>query len=208
MLDDLQMYLSLKVDIIDILHLLPDGICAVKKCWNHISNFWEKEQATIDINVLTFRFSDTEINLGVIFDKDLKFNKEVDLIVKSKFYHCCVLAKVKPLLNQHVDLKKAINAFISSIINYCNPPCVCVFSYPSTGFSWFRMWLHIVSYTSRLHSSLYWQSVHFRLGQQLLLFVLKLSFVWLYCCILRSCVHGKSQKSPTQFLINVQRHKY
>ncbi len=53
------------------------------------------------------------------FDSSLKFAKQIDSVVKASFFQLRLLAKVKPFLNRS-DLEKAIHAFISSRLDYCN----------------------------------------------------------------------------------------
>ena len=58
-------------------------------------------------------------NLGVTFDSGLRFNKQIRSVVSTRFFQLSLLAKVKPFLSWQ-DLKKAIHAFISSRLDYCN----------------------------------------------------------------------------------------
>ncbi len=50
-------------------------------------------------------------NLGVVFDTDLKFDKQVNAVVKSCFFQIRSLARLKPIL--------LMNAFILSHLDYC-----------------------------------------------------------------------------------------
>ena len=58
-------------------------------------------------------------NLGVTFDSGLKFDKQISSVVRTSFLQLRLLAKVKPPLSRQ-DLEKAIHAFISSRLDYCN----------------------------------------------------------------------------------------
>ncbi len=58
-------------------------------------------------------------NLGVWFDRELKFDKQINNVVKSCFFNLRLLAKVKPFLSA-TDLEKLIHAFIFSRLDYCN----------------------------------------------------------------------------------------
>ncbi|XP_054646923.1 uncharacterized protein si:dkey-56d12.4 isoform X2 [Dunckerocampus dactyliophorus] len=58
-------------------------------------------------------------NLGVFFDNSLKFDKQINSVVRASFFHLRLLAKVKPFLSS-TDLEKEIHAFISSRLDYCN----------------------------------------------------------------------------------------
>ncbi len=50
-------------------------------------------------------------NVGVWFDRELKFDKQINNVVKSCFFNLRLLAKVKPFLSA-TDLEKLIHAFI------------------------------------------------------------------------------------------------
>jgi len=58
-------------------------------------------------------------NLGVQFDSSLKFDKQINSVVKSCFYHLRSIAKVKLFLSPS-DFEKIIHAFISVRLDYCN----------------------------------------------------------------------------------------
>ncbi len=56
-------------------------------------------------------------NLGVLFDSGLKFDKQINSVVKSCFYHLRRLAKVKPVLSLK-NFEIVIHAFITSRLDY------------------------------------------------------------------------------------------
>ncbi len=58
-------------------------------------------------------------NLEVIFDFDLKFDKQINSVVRASFFQLKRLGKLKPLLTCK-DLETVIHAFISSRLDYCN----------------------------------------------------------------------------------------
>lgn len=58
-------------------------------------------------------------NLGFMLDSALLFDKPVNAVVKSYFFHLRLLAKVKGFLNC-AELKRLTHAFISSSLHYCN----------------------------------------------------------------------------------------
>ncbi len=58
------------------------------------------------------------INLGVLFNSGLKFDKQINSVVKSCFYHLRRLAKVKPFLPLK-NFEIVIHSFITSRL-YCN----------------------------------------------------------------------------------------
>ncbi len=57
-------------------------------------------------------------NLGVIFDDGLKFDKQINTVVKSCFFQLRLLAKVKHILSSK-NFEKVIHAFITSRLDYC-----------------------------------------------------------------------------------------
>ncbi len=58
-------------------------------------------------------------NLGVIFDPALKFDKQINSVVKSAFFQLRMIAKIKSFIS-FKDLETVIHAFISSRLDYCN----------------------------------------------------------------------------------------
>ncbi len=58
-------------------------------------------------------------NLGVVFDPELKFDKQINAVVKSCFFQIRSIARLKPILSRK-DLEKVINAFVLSRLDYCN----------------------------------------------------------------------------------------
>ncbi len=55
----------------------------------------------------------------MLFDSGLKFDKQINYVVKSCFYHLRHLAKVKPVLSLK-NFKIVIHSFITSRLDYCN----------------------------------------------------------------------------------------
>jgi len=58
-------------------------------------------------------------NLGVHFDPSIYFDKQVNTVEKSSFFHLRSVEKVKYFLSQK-DLEIGIHALISSRLDYCN----------------------------------------------------------------------------------------
>ena len=58
-------------------------------------------------------------NLGVIFDSALKFDKQINSVVKGCYFHLRNIAKLKPLLSFN-NLKTVTTALISPHLDYCN----------------------------------------------------------------------------------------
>ena len=55
----------------------------------------------------------------VISDSALKFDKQINSVVKGCYFHLQNTAKLKPLLSFN-DLKTVTNTLISSGLDYCN----------------------------------------------------------------------------------------
>lgn len=60
--------------------------------------------------------------MAVIYDSALKFNSQINDIVKASFIQLRMFAKIKPLL-AHIDLEKIIHVFIFSRLDYSNSLC-------------------------------------------------------------------------------------
>ncbi len=58
-------------------------------------------------------------NLGVKFDSSLKFDKQINTMVKYCLFHLRSIAKVKPFLSSS-DFERISHAFISVRLDYCN----------------------------------------------------------------------------------------
>lgn len=57
-------------------------------------------------------------NLGVVFDETLKFERQINLVVKSCFFQLRLLSKEKTFLS-FKNFEKVIHVFISSRLDYC-----------------------------------------------------------------------------------------
>ncbi len=58
-------------------------------------------------------------NLGVVFDSELKFDKQINYVESAIFFKLRGLRKLKSLLS-FGDLETVIHAFISTRLDYCN----------------------------------------------------------------------------------------
>ncbi len=58
-------------------------------------------------------------NLGVIFDSELKFDRQVNAVVKNSLFHLKSISKLKSILSFE-DMAKVVHAFVSSRLDYCN----------------------------------------------------------------------------------------
>ncbi len=57
--------------------------------------------------------------IGVVFDSGLKFEKQVNAVVKSSFFHLRRVAKLKSLFSTK-RFEQIIHLFILSRLDYCN----------------------------------------------------------------------------------------
>ncbi len=118
-------------------------------------------------------------NLGVVFDPELKFDKQVNAVVKSCFFQIRSIARLKPILSRK-DLEKVINAFVLSRLDYCN---VLYVESCQTNISRLRLVQNAAArlrvgakkshHISPILASLKWLPVNFRIKYKTLLFVFK-----------------------------------
>uniref|UniRef100_A0A8C9YNU4 Reverse transcriptase domain-containing protein n=1 Tax=Sander lucioperca TaxID=283035 RepID=A0A8C9YNU4_SANLU len=131
--DDLQIYLPIKANDSVALNSLLSCITDIK-LWlseNFLNLNEDKTECIIfstsgtqngpalSLGALASYTRSAVKNLGVSFDCSMKFDKQISDVVRMSFFQLRLLAKVKPFLNRH-DLEKAIHAFISSRLDYCN----------------------------------------------------------------------------------------
>ena len=118
-------------------------------------------------------------SLGVTIDSDFKFDKQVNAVLKSSFYHLRLLSKVKPFLSFNL-FEQVVHAFISSRLDYCNAlySGLCkntlsrlqlVQNSAARLLTGARKREHITPILASLH----WLPVHFRIDFKILLFVFK-----------------------------------
>ncbi|KAF7689309.1 hypothetical protein HF521_012662, partial [Silurus meridionalis] len=135
--------------------------------------------SSLSFGPLTPQFAPTVRNLGVIFDQSMHFDKQISAVVKVSFYQLRLLSKVKSFLSK-ADLEKAIHAFISSRIDYCNA------LYTGLNQSLLNRLQMVQNAAARLLTntskcshitpvlrSLHWLPVRFRVEYKVLLFVFK-----------------------------------
>ena len=58
-------------------------------------------------------------NLGVIFDENLNFNSQVNIMCKKSYFHLRNLSAIRKYLDQQ-SAKKAVQAFVTSTLDYGN----------------------------------------------------------------------------------------
>ncbi len=70
---------------------------------------------------LSSYFTPCAKNLGVLFDCNLGFEKQISAVVKSSFFHLRRLSKIKSLLSVK-QFEQIIHLFVLSRLDYCNSP--------------------------------------------------------------------------------------
>lgn len=113
------------------------------------------------------------------FDCGMKFDTQISNVVKISFFQLRLLSKVKPFLTRH-DLEKALHAFISSRLDYCNALYIGL---SQTSLSHLQLVQNaaarfLTSTSRRAHitpvlATLHWLPVRFRIDFKILLFVFK-----------------------------------
>lgn len=226
--DDLQIYLPLKpndnVSLDSLLSCIDDIRMWLSQNFLSLNNekteciiFGNPNGSAVTLGALAPYLKPAVRNLGVTFDCDMKFDKQISNIVKMSFFQLRLLAKVKPFLNRH-DLEKVIHAFISSRLDYCNALYVGL----SQG-SIARLQLvqnaaarFLTNTPKRVHItpvlySLHWLPVQFRIDFKILLFVFKAlngrapEYI---SEILTLREHSRSLRSSNQLVLEVPRSKY
>ena len=129
--DDIQIYLPLNQKTKTSLIPLLDCINEVKSWMD--SNFLklnnDKTEVIIfgpselqdmdNLGPLGCHTHSTVKSLGVHFDRDFNFKKQISSVVSGSFYQLRLIAKVKAYIPQK-DLERIIHAFITSRLDYCN----------------------------------------------------------------------------------------
>ena len=131
--DDTQLYIPLKPGISgNVTHLLA-CLSDIKKWMSQ--NFLQLNEAKTEIilfgppmstlpfhaelGTLSSNITLTARSLGVMFDPQLSFNKQITTVVQSCYHQIRNIAKIKSFLST-TDLETVIHAFISSRLDYCN----------------------------------------------------------------------------------------
>ena len=78
-----------------------------------------KKPLFTDLGSLTSSLKPSVRNLGVIFDSELCFIKQISSVVKNSFYQLRIISKIKHSLSYH-NLEIVIHDFITSWLDYCN----------------------------------------------------------------------------------------
>ncbi len=73
---------------------------------------WEHSQGLSDLQNFAPFCKSIVKNLGVQFDVSLKFDKQINSVVKSCFFHLRLIAKVKTFFWSSSNSEKLIHTFI------------------------------------------------------------------------------------------------
>ncbi len=155
-----------------------------------------------------------KVNLGVWFDRELKFDKQINNVVKLCFFNLRLLAKVKPFLSA-IDLEKLIHAFIFSRLDYCNTIYIGVNQTALARLQAVQNAAARLLTGTRKHEhitpilfSLKWLPVRFRIEYKLLVFVFKslngLAPTYLDALVKRH-TSARSLRSSDQQLLTIPR---
>ena len=155
-------------------------------------------------------------NLGVIFDENLNFNSQVNIMCKKSYFHLCNLSAIRKYLDQQ-SAKKAVQAFVTSTLDYGNS---LLYGLPKTQLEKLQlvqnsavriiMGVRKFDHITHLRRELHWLPVADRISFKILVLTWK--------CLhdqapnyLSSLVHEKSQKrrlrSSDQGLLATPRSK-
>ncbi len=77
------------------------------------------KQLSVHLGTLANNINTQVRNLGVTFDSELRFDRQVSAVVKRSFYQLHIIAKLKIILSFE-DMETLIQAFISSRLDYDN----------------------------------------------------------------------------------------
>lgn len=126
--DDIQLYLPLKCNndsnITTMFECLDGmvGFLQLNESKSEVLIFGPAKlakQLSVHLGPLATNVNTEARNLGVIFDSRLKFDKQVNAVVRSSYFQLQSIAKLKTLLS-FKNMQTVIHAFISSRLDYCN----------------------------------------------------------------------------------------
>lgn len=137
--DDTQLYLPVKATDSGKLSALIDCIADVRNWMSE--NFLQLNNDKTEIVVIWSQQMAKQIlpsagplvdhkkpaasNLGIWFDFNLNFELHTTKLVQSCFYHLRNIAKIRSFIT-FKDTATILHAFISSRLDYCNSPFVCL----------------------------------------------------------------------------------
>ncbi len=133
----------------------------------------------LDVDSLAPYVTQCARNLGVLFDHNLKFDKQISAVVKSCFFHLCQLSKVKPFLSQS-NFQMVVHAFVTTRLDYCNSLYYGVSQSSLSRLQLVQNAAARLLYGTRKYepvtpilSALHWLPIKYRIDFKILLFVYK-----------------------------------
>lgn len=131
--DDLQLYLPLECDgcasftnfykcLTEVKGWLANNFLQLNEDKTEFIMFGNKEFGNAPAGnnrLLSNNMQSYVKNLGVFLDSELRFDRQVNSVVKSSFFHLRKLSKLKPILS-YKDLEIVVHAFVSTRLDYCN----------------------------------------------------------------------------------------
>ncbi len=168
------------------------------------------KQFSVHLGPLANNINTQVRNLGVTFDSELKFDRQVSAVVKGSFYQLRIIAKLKRILSFE-DMETVIHAFISSRLDYCNSLYLglsknllsrlqLVQNAAARLLTGTRKWSSISPVLAALH----WLPVDFRIQYKVLIMVFKglhgLAPEYISCLLQQHCVTRPLRSSQSLFL--------
>ncbi len=131
--DDVQIYLPLQLTAKDPLNSLLACLADIKSWISQSQLILNENKTEVTAfglpegclhsfdgqNLLALKITPYIKSLGVTFDSNLDFKKQINTVVKGSFHQIRILSKVKPYLSFN-DLERVIHAFVSCRLDYCN----------------------------------------------------------------------------------------
>ncbi len=112
-------------------------------------------------------------NHGVLFESGLKFDKQINSVVKSCFYHLRRLAKVKPFLSLEIVIHTCIYYFTSLLLYGANQSSIGRLQMVQNVAARLLTGSHKYHHISPILTSLHWLPVKQRIKFNILVFVFK-----------------------------------
>ncbi len=134
---------------------------------------------SIDLDYLAPFTSSCITNLGVFWDKGLKFDKQINAVISSCFFQLRLLSKIKSFLSLKT-LEIAIHALINTRLDYCNSlylgvskSSIARLQLVQNAAARFLKGQRQFDHVTPILKALHWLPVHHRIEFKILLFVFK-----------------------------------
>ncbi len=133
----------------------------------------------IDLDYLAPFTSSCIKSLGVFWDQCLKFDKQINEVISSRFFQLRLLSKMTSFLSVKT-LEIANHALITTRLDYCNSLYLCIskssiarLQLVQNAAAKFLKRQRKFDHVTPILKSLHWFSVHFRIEFKILLYVFK-----------------------------------